>query len=117
MQMAAVEILTPTEVIKTRNPSNLCPDNATIPSANHGWVQHQVDGCSVFFVSRNRGDDGLFTVVYCYMDDATYRRLLALENARLAPWEKKHADLNPNTTFGFDEDAALQIEERYDLDD
>lgn len=111
-----METLIPQEWTKTRDPRKLCPNNAMIWSANRGWLQHQVDGCSVYFVSNDVDDYGFYSVIYCHLNDDLYRRLLALENSRLRPGEAKHIDLNPNTMFGFDIGFLNGNVPRFDID-
>lgn len=114
MQMAA-GVLFPQEWVKTLNPNSGCPDNDLIESGNPNYWQHEIDGCSVFFVSKRKDSFGFYSIVYCYIPDSLYRELLDAENAKLPFGEPKHENLDPNTKFAFDEQLLNGNEPRYEL--
>lgn len=105
--------LIPQEWTKTQNISKICPHNNLIESGNPAYWQHEIYGCSVFFVSKHKDEYGFYSVIYCTIPDELYRTLLRIENEDLLPGERLHEDLSPNTIFTFDDQLLVGNQPTY----
>lgn len=112
--MIAAELY-PQEWFKTHFTNRVCPKTELFDSGHPNYWQHEIDGCSVYFVSKNEDEYGLRSVIYCVIPHDVYSLILTIQNAELPPEEQPRNDLDPRTLFTFNERLLQDNEPHYIL--